>query len=182
MRNGALARDALTWNALATVDAAAYCESPACAATTSQVPTARIVTTPSEETLQALLVVPPPREYETVRPDEAVADIATLDVPKATFAGCGNVMFWFSDPTAITCVTDIAAVKFVFEAADAVIVQVPVTVKVTTPPASMQAPPTANVGVTPDDEPVTVEIAEAAGAYVPLGNGDVGTDEVKAKV
>ena len=172
----------MTWNARATVDAAAYCESPICAATTSQVPTARIVTTPSEVTLQAPLGVTPPREYKTVRPDEAVAVIATLDVPKATFGGCGNVMFWFSDPTTITCVTDIAAVKFVFEPADAVIVQVPATVNVTTPPASVQAPPTANVGITPDGEPVTVEIAEAAGAYVPFGNGDIGTDEVKAKV
>jgi hypothetical protein len=73
-------------------------------------------------------------------------------------------------------------VKFVFDPADAVIVHVPVTVNVTTPPVSEQAPAAANVGVTPDDKPVTVEIAEAVGVYVPFGNGDVGTVEVNANV
>jgi hypothetical protein len=72
-------------------------------------------------------------------------------------------MFWFSDPTAITWVTFDAAVKFVFDAADAVIVHVPVTVNVTTPPESEHAPDTANVGVTPDADPVAVEIAAAVG-------------------
>lgn len=58
--DGAVGNAEKIWNALVTLDAAAYCESPDCAATTSHAPTSRSVTTPNAETVHALLVVPTP--------------------------------------------------------------------------------------------------------------------------
>jgi len=72
-------------------------------------------------------------------------------------------MFWLMEPTTIVCVTSAAAVKFVLPAADAAITQLPEAVKVTTPLEIEHVPDTANVGVTPEDNPVTVEVAAAAG-------------------
>lgn len=67
------------------------------------------------------------------------------------------------EPTAIVCVTSDAAVKFVFPVADAVITQLPEAVKVTTPAESEHVPDTAKDGVTPEDNPVTADTAEAVG-------------------
>ena len=66
-------------------------------------------------------------------------------------------------PISISCVTFVAAVKFVFEAAEAVIVHEPGRPNVTSPPEIVQLPDAVNDGVTPDDEPVTVDIANAVG-------------------
>ena len=83
-----------------------------------------------------------------------------------------------SEPTAIVCVAELAAVKFVFDAALAVITQSPVAVNVTSPEESEHGPDTPNVGATPEAAPVTVEMAFAVGVYVPLGSGDAGTADV----
>lgn len=176
---GAVGSAATTWKARVTSDAAAYCASPACEATISQVPTALTVTAPSDETVHAVFVVPAPRVYVTSSPDDAVASTLKSVDPKETFAGWANEMFWFSDPTAITCATGDAAAKFVLEVAVAVTVQVPVTVNVTTPPVIVHAPLAVRLGVTPEDNPVAVERVDTAGVYVPPGNGDDGTAVVK---
>ena len=179
---GALASEATTWNARVTEDAAAYCASPICAATTSQVPTARMVTTPRVETLHAVFVVPLPRVYDMSRPDDALAPICTDDVPNETFDGCGKVMFWFSEPTLIVCEAVAAAVKFVVSAESASIMQEPVAKKDTTPALIEQIddedPRIVNVGVSPEEVPVTVLIDEAVGVYVLPGSGEAGTAEV----
>ena len=90
--------------------------------------------------------------------------IATDEEPNDTFDGCAKVMFWFRAPTSITCVTAVAARKFVYgPAAVAVSVHVPVVLNVTVPPLIVQVPAAAIDGVTPDDEPVTDEIADTVG-------------------
>ena len=146
-------------------------------------PTARIVTTPRIETVQAEFVVPLPNEYDTVRSEEAVAPIDTDAVPKATFDGWAKVMFWFREPTLIVCVAVAAAVKFVVNAESASMTQLPVVRTLTTPPliehTADEEPRIVNTGVRPEEEPVTVLIDDAAGVYVPLGSGDAGTADVK---
>jgi hypothetical protein len=57
------------------------------------VPTSKIVTTPNKETEHALLVVPAPSEYSTVKPEDAVAPNAKLGDPNVLVVGCANVMF-----------------------------------------------------------------------------------------
>lgn len=175
---GAVGAAATIWNARGTFDAGANCASPACSATTSHVPTRAMVMTPNVDTAQALFVVPDPREYVTVRFEDAAALNAKLAAPKATFAGWSNAMFWFSDPTEMVCDTAELALKLVEEAAEAETTQSPVVVKVTVAPANVHDPATENVGATPEADPVTVEIASAATEYVPFGRGSVGTVEV----
>ena len=94
---GAVASAGTTWNARDTSDAAAYCASPACDATTSHVPTASTVTTPRVDTEHAAPEVPypevpEPSTYDTVRLDDAVAPIDTDDDPNAALDGCANVI------------------------------------------------------------------------------------------
>ena len=89
---GAVARAGNTWKARMTSDAAAYWSNAKAEATTSHVPTARIVTTPRLDTEHATLVVPAPRAYVTSPPEEVVAVIATLDDPKETLEGCAKVI------------------------------------------------------------------------------------------
>ena len=72
--------------------------------------------------------------------------------------------------------------KFVFDPAEAVIVQLPATVNVTTPPEMVHAPATVKIGVIPELVPVTTDVATAAGVYVPLGRGDAGTADVNDDV
>ena len=55
-------------------------------------PTARIVTTPKEDTAQAVFVVPPPSAKVTSPPEDVEALIATLAEPNGTFEGWVNVM------------------------------------------------------------------------------------------
>ena len=130
-------------------------------------PTARIVTTPNVETLQAVFVVPLPRVYDISSPDDAVAPIDTEEVPKETFDGRVNVMFWFNEPTLIVCEAVAAAVKFVVSAESASMMQFPVVRKLTTPPLIEQIdddePRIVNVGFKPDELPVTVLIDDAMG-------------------
>ena len=66
--------------------------------------------------------------------------------------------------------------------ADAVIVHVPVELNVTTPPLALHVPVAAMDGVSPVDDPVTADTDDTTGVYVPVGNGDAGTEEVKASV
>ena len=87
VRVGAVANAGRIWNARVTLEAAAYWLSPGCEATTSHVPTARIVTLPSGVTEHAEFVVPAPREYSTVRPEDAVAPSANPAAPKDLFDG-----------------------------------------------------------------------------------------------
>ena len=180
---GAVGNAGATWNARVTDDAAAYCASPVCDATASHVPTAKIVTTPSADTVHAPFVVPAPNANDTGRPEDADALKPKLADPNATLPGWVKVMFWFSDPTAITCVTAVAERKFVYgPTAEAVTVHVPATVNVTTPAAIVQAPEAASDGVIPVAAPVTTETLDTVGVYVPFGNGDAGTAEVNASV
>lgn len=81
----------------------------------------------------------------------------------------------------MTWVASIAALKFVFPAADPVMVHVP-AVKVTIPAEMVHAPATANVVLTPEEVPVTVELAVAIGVYVSIASGVVGTGELKATI
>jgi len=60
VKNGALGTIAFTANVLETALATAYCELPACDTVISQLPVAKIETTPLVVTLQELLVVPAP--------------------------------------------------------------------------------------------------------------------------
>ena len=79
-------------------------------------------------------------------------------------------------------VTSVAAVKFVLAAAEAVTTQLPEALNVTTPLAIEHVPVAAKAGVTPDDDPVTVDTAVAVGVYVPPDTGEVGTVEANANV
>ena len=93
--------------------------------------------------------------------------MGTDDVPKATFEGCANVMFWFSDPILMVCDAVAAAVKFVVSAESASMMQSPVVRKLTTPPLIEQIdddePRIEKVGVKPEELPVTVLIDDAVG-------------------
>ena len=91
-------------------------------------------------------------------------------------------MVWFSAPTSMTWTTLDAARKFASPACEAVIVQVPVPVKVTVPETSEHCPLAASEASSPESSPVTVLTTLAVGSYVPSGTGSSGLTDVNAIV